>query len=351
MPRPSTVLSPPSLPGDSGAPGAPAAGGVRPSTGGTSAVKQLRFVTQDPAEGIEVLERIYSAKRIEVSPDAPFAMSQVLAALERVSLERVRLTGAPSAGLIDAPGTLRVARVLSGRLIFTDSTGTRPGPTPFLLPQRPYSCRWTDLDLLTLSLDTAAVEAHAAELLGVANFRLHFTGGEPVSPGMAHYLSTTVAAFGQHQLSNEEAMAGRLTRAEAFRSLATAVLHTFPGTFLDRASAPTSERTSPAGLRRAIAFMEEHLAEDIGLPEIAAAARMSPRGLQAAFRRELASTPLSHLRGMRLDAVHAELLSTDPADGGTVSGVAGRWGFAHAGRFAAAYRERYGVNPAATLRA
>ncbi|MFC6258767.1 hypothetical protein ACFP5Z_17115 [Kocuria oceani] len=30
--------------------------------------------------------------------------------------------------------------------------------------------------------------------------------------------------------------------------------------------------------------------------------------------------------------------------------VAGRWGFTHRGRFAAAYRERFGENPAATLR-
>ncbi|ALU39652.1 hypothetical protein AS188_07685 [Kocuria flava] len=33
----------------------------------------------------------------------------------------------------------------------------------------------------------------------------------------------------------------------------------------------------------------------------------------------------------------------------TVAGIAARWGFAHPGRFAAVYRERYGHGPAESL--
>ena len=322
----------------------------RSANGDGPPVRQLRFVTQNPAEALEVLERVYDLRRMEVDPDAPFSMSQAMGTMERVSLERVHLTGAPTAGVVDAPGVLRVARVLGGRLAFTDGTGTVPGPRPFLFPQRLYTCRWEELDLLTLSLDHSAVEAHAAELLGVEDFRVRFTGADAVSPGMAHYLATTVATFGQHQLTNEEAMGRPLARTEAFRSLATTVLHAFPGTFLDRLAVPAPERPAPAGVRRAVEFMEEHAAQDIGLAEIARAARLSPRGLQAAFRRELGTTPLAHLRGVRLDAAHRELVATDPQEGGSVASVANRWGFTHTGRFAASYRARYGVNPATTLR-
>ncbi|MUN63776.1 helix-turn-helix domain-containing protein [Kocuria sediminis] len=93
---------------------------------------------------------------------------------------------------------------------------------------------------------------------------------------------------------------------------------------------------------------ETHLAEPIGLPEIAAAARLSPRGLQAAFRRHLDTTPTGYLRTARIDAAHTDLLAASGAQ--TVAEVAARWGFAHPGRFAAAYRDHYGETPAETLR-
>ena len=49
-------------------------------------------------------------------------------------------------------------------------------------------------------------------------------------------------------------------------------------------------------------------------------------------------------------AAHAALRDADPGDGTTVTEVALRFGFAHTGRFAAAYRRRYGQTPSATLR-
>ncbi|MFC4904265.1 helix-turn-helix transcriptional regulator [Kocuria oceani] len=349
MPRPAPdaqVSIPPDVPS---APVSRRAWGADETAHRRPAVRKLRFISHDPSEGVEVLERVYAA-RVRVSPGNPFSMHQALGAVERLSLERVRLSGAPAAALIDAPGTLRVARVLGGRLAFTDATSTAAGPSPFLFPVRSYTCRWDELDLLTLSLDLAAVEAHAAGLLDAEDFRLRFTAAEPVSPAMARYLTGSVTALGQHQLGNEQAMASPLVRAETFRALATAVLHAFPNSFLERSAVPEPERAAPAGVRRAVSFMEEHAAEDIGLGEIARAARMSPRGLQAAFRRELSTTPLAHLRTLRLEAVRAELLTTDPGAGATVAEVAGRWGFSHPGRFAAAYRERFGENPAATLR-
>jgi len=36
--------------------------------------------------------------------------------------------------------------------------------------------------------------------------------------------------------------------------------------------------------------------------------------------------------------------------GDTVAAIAARWGFAHPGRFAAAYQQQYGTTPATTLR-
>ena len=58
---------------------------------------------------------------------------------------------------------------------------------------------------------------------------------------------------------------------------------------------------------------------------------------------------MTYLRRTRLARVHEDLLHADPAST-TVRTVAHRWGFAHLGRFAATYAERYGQSPSTTLK-
>jgi transcriptional regulator GlxA family with amidase domain len=73
------------------------------------------------------------------------------------------------------------------------------------------------------------------------------------------------------------------------------------------------------------------------------------RSLQEGFRQHVGVSPMAYLRRVRLEHAHAEL--SEPRDGQrSVAAVAHRWGFGHLGRFAAAYRERYGVSPSDTLR-
>jgi transcriptional regulator GlxA family with amidase domain len=103
----------------------------------------------------------------------------------------------------------------------------------------------------------------------------------------------------------------------------------------------------PAALRSAMAFIEAHAAEPIGLPDVAGAVQLSPRALQAAFRKHLGTTPLGFLRATRMARAHADLESAGPGE--TVSAVANRWGFSQLSRFAHDYRERYGELPRETL--
>ena len=72
---------------------------------------------------------------------------------------------------------------------------------------------------------------------------------------------------------------------------------------------PGSPTTSPLPdtVRSALAFLDTRAAEPIGLTEIAAAAQLSPRALQAAFQRHLGTTPLGHLRAVRMSRVYADL--------------------------------------------
>jgi AraC-like DNA-binding protein len=311
------------------------------------AVQRSVFTTRDPSEGLAKLAEVYALREARRISDGEFYMALTSAGTGPVTYGRLRLGGSSVVGSAEDTGTVRVGHVLEGALSATG--GRLPRRSPFLFPQRPYTGCWDDLDLLTVSVDGAAVAEQARLLLGAESFHLQFTGTRPVNPVMARYWLDTLTHLHRDLLPNRQVMSSPLIRSEMVRSLITALLHTFPNTFLSGPSVPDSTGPAPAAIRRAVAFVDAHLDEHVGLARIAEAARMSPRGLQAAFRRELGTTPMAYLRDARLEAAHRDLLAADPSTGLTVEAVAARWGFTHRGRFAAAYRDRFGHAPSSTL--
>jgi transcriptional regulator GlxA family with amidase domain len=107
--------------------------------------------------------------------------------------------------------------------------------------------------------------------------------------------------------------------------------------------------SQPPLLLRAIAFIDENARQDITLGDIAAAVNVTPRSVQYVFRRHLGTTPLEYLRRVRLDHAHRDLQAADPTVD-TVTAIAGRWGFTHAGRFSNIYKQAFGRSPSRTLR-
>lgn len=83
--------------------------------------------------------------------------------------------------------------------------------------------------------------------------------------------------------------------------------------------------------------------------QMAEIAGVSVRRLQEGFREYLGMCPRSYLQELRLERIHEELCASDPS-ASSVTDVAMRWGMTHTGRFAAAYRRKYGVPPSHTLR-
>jgi AraC-like DNA-binding protein len=139
----------------------------------------------------------------------------------------------------------------------------------------------------------------------------------------------------------DDRVVGRM-RTALNRRLAIVVLDTFP--IRNRgADVPVANR-----LRDAVRYIEAHAADRPSVPEIAAACGLSQRGLQDVFARTLDSSPHRFLRDHRLDRVRRELLRADGDD--TVAVIAERWGFTNHGRLAVAYRDRFGEDPATTLR-
>ncbi len=106
---------------------------------------------------------------------------------------------------------------------------------------------------------------------------------------------------------------------------------------------PQPVRVVPRCVKAAIAFMQANLHKPLTMIDIAKASGASVRSLQAGFRLAENTTPQAYLRRIRLDAVHAELSSSENRL--PVSEVALKWGFTHMGRFAAQYRAAYGLSP------
>ncbi|WIB27152.1 helix-turn-helix domain-containing protein [Curtobacterium sp. MCSS17_015] len=131
------------------------------------------------------------------------------------------------------------------------------------------------------------------------------------------------------------------------RGTAAAFLRMYPPTVT--ALPPAVLLPRRARLRAAVEYVHEHVAEPMCVSDIAGAAGLSVRATQEAFQRHLDQTPMTYLLRTRLEHVRRDLLQADPTTT-SVQAVARRWGFAHLGRFSAAYRDEFGEYPRATLR-
>ncbi|MFF0523270.1 AraC family transcriptional regulator [Actinomadura nitritigenes] len=132
-------------------------------------------------------------------------------------------------------------------------------------------------------------------------------------------------------------------------SLLTAVLLGLPNTATPELAEPP--RRVPHHLAGFIReWVEAHHRRPIGASDIAAAAGIGVRQLQAVCRAQWGLTPTQLLRGVRLDHARAALRSAEPGRRRTVSDVAAAAGYVHMSRFAEHYRQRFGETPTETLR-
>jgi AraC-like DNA-binding protein len=132
------------------------------------------------------------------------------------------------------------------------------------------------------------------------------------------------------------------------RLVIAGLLTSFRHNYSDELLRPASGH-QPKAIRLAIDAIEAHAADIVTVADIARAAGLSVRALDAGFRRHVGIPPMKYLRQVRLAKVHRGLLTSDPSST-TATAIAHRWGFLHYGRFAAEYRLVYGCAPAETLR-
>lgn len=310
---------------------------------------QLLFESDDLGSTEEFLSTHYAPMRIG-SGSRDRSPARIRRTTDgRVSVDRLEL-GFTMSYDVEPLGTICLCDISTGTVDDHEVDGDRPaasyGPGQvfsFAPPDRSYRGRINHARYSITMLDPALLGEVAAPRDDHHPVRLldHL----PVTAAAAARLRRVI----DHVDEVLRDPGAPLVAATASQHLAAAVLHTFPNTALQEPTTTDRHDAHPETVRRAVAFIETDPAREMTLAQIAAAAHVTPRALQYAFVRHLQTTPMAYLRRVRLDAAHRDLRAADPHDGDTVTTVAARWGFAHPGRFATAYREAYGRAPSRTL--
>jgi AraC-like DNA-binding protein len=220
-------------------------------------------------------------------------------------------------------------------------------------PLRPLSKTWdADCGQLILRVERDHFDAFAARETGVETAgRLAFAFRPiPVASGQAG-LFRLVEALREDAASREHT--GGLSHVRVARhlepTLMSLLLASFPHNLqdeYDRAAQPCT----PYYVRRAEQYVRAHARDPLAMEELVRAAGVSARSLFGGFQRFRGTTPMAHLKAVRLDLARADLAAADPARA-SVTDIAIACGFTHMSKFARDFKARFGVTPRAMLRA
>lgn len=311
----------------------------------------ILFESRDLDEARERVARVFCPHQLDTFGQAGFAARHHHLPGGRMSLNYIEY----GARTRIAPGTLERFYLLQiplegGAEIRNGSARylSTPERAAVLNPHLPTEMIWQEgTRQVLVQIDRAAMQDHlAAELGGPSDRPLTFAGPLDLTTGPGAALRRLVLwMVGEADRGRPPIGAGLMARAveaTVLSGLLEAAAHDHGAALGRMRAAPR-----PRHLRAAEGFIEAHLDEAMTLDEVAAAAGITPRALQLAFRTHRGTTPMAFWRDARLGRAHADLR----AGAGGVTEIALRWGFVHFGRFSAAYRARYGMSPRETLKA
>lgn len=301
-----------------------------------------RLTTTSPDQGHEWLKGCYTDHQVRLfGPTSEFRLSHAMVDCGGFSV--ARLEHSMHARISLEPAThITVSEIIHGQYRIDDRNDDTAGKGDLLLypSGQALASEWDTITTRLLRIPAARV----ATELGCDPADIQFNGLQPISVAAARHWRSLVRHV-THQIL-PVAVASALVRDATTRLLVATLLETFPIAAPQRV---TSVWGAQAVALRAARWIEDNAHRPIGIPEIARAVRVSPTWLAQAFRMWMDTTPMGYLARVRMDGAHQELKRADPTTE-TVAAIAGRWGFGHAGRFAAAYRKRYRCPPSITLR-
>ncbi|GAB3255593.1 AraC family transcriptional regulator [Alteromonas gracilis] len=310
------------------------------------------ITTRQPADVHDWLGSLYAPGTLHVAAGrGAFELRGERLRSDGLAIDWIAHTGQIS-GLVLPGDVVRIFEIVRGTLLMGRSpTALRvdAGEAVLLSGSAPLPTTMDGVKARVVSVDRDLLRTHIADHLGIDEVDVHLDTRTTESPARTHQWQQAIRFLETGVLTNPEVATTSQALEDSWRLLSSVLLQAFPQTGLGPSIPRRAGGSISAPVRRAITFMHHEAHRPISIAEVAEAAHLTVRGTEAAFRRNLQTTPLAYLRRVRLAQAHQELLSADPSDGTTVAMVASRWGFAHQGRFSAQYREVYGVTPRQTL--
>ena len=313
--------------------------------------RRIRYATADPAEAGMFFAQMFGADvRVAAPRGTSWRMAFSLADAGDFSCADVKMPAELRSSMRDRDEVIISTAIDGTAEVERGQVTGRYRAGDVFISYQPGT-HWTGTSrnsrMQAISLPASLLADAAGEPPDGPNARWEFRACEPVAGGML--LWGKAARFVDDLLADRWSAASPLLIGAAGRLLVATALAVFPNTAVAAATTGDSRDAHNATVRRAVTFIHEHAPEDITVADIAAAAHVTARAVQLAFRRHLDTTPTEYLRRVRLEHAHRELLAADPARE-SVTAVAYRWGFASPSRFAARHRAIYGILPSQALR-
>jgi AraC-like DNA-binding protein len=256
----------------------------------------------------------------------------------------------PGADLIVDPGPLGGYHVnvpIAGRVeswCGTQHTVAEPGHAAVFTPEEHTKlARWSaDAAQICIKIRRSALEHEAALLLGgplqrAVDFALEMDLRTPRGRGWLSTLGLLLEELRQPSgLASASTMYGDVLERLLIGGLVLAA----DSSVAAEPSVP-SRSLRPRTVTRVLELIEADPAAPWVLADLAAHAGVGARRLQQSFREHVGTTPMSHLRSVRLERARRDLSETDLP----ITAIASRWGFGNLGRFAGAFRAAYGTSP------
>ncbi|WP_229071324.1 AraC family transcriptional regulator [Actinoplanes sp. DH11] len=317
-----------------------------------SATGAVYFDSVDVTRARDILNRFYHPMSLGTPDEAELTMDLEMIRLGPLTVGHLTFEGSasltsPSAGgyHVTLPTAGRVRARRDGQE-FTANPSTalafRPGDPVDLR----HEAKSAELDV---RIEPWALEAELAALLGhPVEGPIDLPPVFDLSGGPAQSWSRLIRLL-HGELEHEFSLIHQPLIAEQLcSSVLSGLLLSVPHRYRDELVAPAASGP-PRAVARAVEAVHEEPERAFTVADLAAIAGLSVRSLQEGFRRHVGCAPMAYLQQIRLTRAREALLDGDPARI-TVAAVAHRWGFAHLGRFASAYRERFGESPSETLR-
>jgi AraC-like DNA-binding protein len=199
--------------------------------------------------------------------------------------------------------------------------------------------------ILGISVSKSVLAERYREITGAdAHSPFVFHPSVDLTRGPGRLLRETLLAC-TTELERQEMDSARSLRWSILEdSLIGAVLN-LPGRHIHGLEDDPDQGPAPWVVRRAEDYMAAHVADPITLSDLTTVCGCSRSSLTHAFRSSRGYTPMQFLTGRRLELAR-ERLTFEP--GATATEIALDCGFGNHGRFAKAYRDRFGESPSET---